>query len=60
MQRKTSDPAQNPRREAKRSRLRLGKQQGSPLKQRMEAVLKGDRTAIRDPLAHAQALYFAD
>ncbi|MCG9891640.1 MAG: hypothetical protein MH252_11255 [Thermosynechococcaceae cyanobacterium MS004] len=32
----------------------------SPLKQRMEAVLKGDRQSIQDPLAHLSATYFVE
>jgi hypothetical protein len=60
MQRNASDSANAPHPPRQKLNLKHAKQASSPLKQRMEEVLKGDRRAIHEPLAHLQATYFAD
>jgi hypothetical protein len=52
----------SPRSAEKVSKFRWGRKPSpvSPLKQRMQEVLKGDRQSIQDPLAHLNATYFVD
>jgi hypothetical protein len=62
MQRTSSESSKSPRSAEKVSKFRWGRKPSPVLspKQRMEEVLKGDRQAIQNPLAHLNATYFAD
>jgi hypothetical protein len=62
MQRSTSESLKSPRTAQKVSKFQWGRKQSpvSPLKERMEQVLKGDRQSIQDPLAHLNATYFTE
>jgi hypothetical protein len=62
MQRTSSESLKSPRSAEKVSKFRWGRKPSpmSPLKQRMQEVLKSDRQSIQDPLAHHNATYFAD